>query len=217
MIFAACSGFPGPVSRYWEDFKAVEITDTELGIPGAGTLRRWRREAPEGFVFTLLAPQEIAASGFRRTKENRQLLEAIAEVAQQLDAHAVVFSAPDSLRPSRGLRALLKTFVGTLPDGFPACVLDLPGFKPSQIKSALGDRSAVIAYDPLSESAHSDGRIAYLRLPGPAGRRSRYDDDALKAIAQHAKALEADDVFVVFRNIDMLVNGQALNALLTSG
>ena len=53
MAVVACSGFPVPVSRYFREFEGVEISETELGIPGAGTVRRWLREAPEGFVFTL--------------------------------------------------------------------------------------------------------------------------------------------------------------------
>ena len=47
MFVVACSGFPVPVSRYWQEFDAVEISDTEIAIPGAGTVRRWIREAPE--------------------------------------------------------------------------------------------------------------------------------------------------------------------------
>ncbi len=64
MLFVACSGFPIAVSRYLAEFRAVEIADTEIGIPGMGSIRRWQREAPEGFAFTVLAPATIGASGF---------------------------------------------------------------------------------------------------------------------------------------------------------
>jgi hypothetical protein len=30
MFVVACSGFPVPVSRYWREFDAVEISDTEI-------------------------------------------------------------------------------------------------------------------------------------------------------------------------------------------
>ena len=74
MIVVACSGFPVPVSRNWREFLAVEISETELGIPGAGTVRRWLREAPEGFTFTLLAPKDIATSNFELNPVNELLL-----------------------------------------------------------------------------------------------------------------------------------------------
>ena len=73
-----------PVSRYWREFDAVEISDTEIAIPGAGTVRRWIREAPEGFLFTMVAPKSLSDSGFRRTKENKATCEAVAELASDL-------------------------------------------------------------------------------------------------------------------------------------
>ena len=86
MVFVACSGFPVPVSRYWNDFLAVELSDTELGIPGAGTVRRWLRESPEGFQFTVRAPKVIAESGFEKNTENKQLMRELTELITTLNA-----------------------------------------------------------------------------------------------------------------------------------
>ena len=107
MISVACSGFPVPVSRYWKDFMAVELADTELGIPGAGTVGRWVRESPEGFAFTVRAPKIIAESGFAKNKENRTAMKELAELVTKLDARAAVFTAPDSFRATRATKAAL--------------------------------------------------------------------------------------------------------------
>ncbi|HJK93465.1 MAG TPA: DUF72 domain-containing protein [Polyangiaceae bacterium LLY-WYZ-15_(1-7)] len=215
MLYVACSGFPVPVSRYWSLFPAVEISDTELGIPGAGTVRRWLRESPEGFAFTALAPKELGESGFAKTKENKALVQAFADFADTLGAQAVVFHAPEEFEPSKATKSAVKSFVGWLPDALPQVVLDLPGWKPADVLAACGKKNVVAAYDPLLDDA-PPGDIVYMRLPGPAGHRSRYDEEAVEQIAEHCKAVrdESDLAFCVFRNIDMQANATGVLELL---
>ncbi len=214
MVRIACSGFPVPVSRYWGELAAVEIADTELGMPGAGTVRRWLREAPEGFVFTVLGPAAVGEAGFRLDAALRERLDALRDLSERLGARAVVFRAPESFKATPQRRTALKRFVKEMSKGFPPLVLDLPGWKPAHVARAV-EGNAVVAYDPLREEPpphHAD--LAYLRLPGPAGRRSRYDEEALARLAAHCRALELEQLFVVFRNIDMLVNAKHLLTLL---
>ena len=54
MITVGCAGFAVPATRYFKEYLFVEVQETHLAVPGPGTLRRWRREAPEGFEFALL-------------------------------------------------------------------------------------------------------------------------------------------------------------------
>lgn len=208
MTFVACSGFPVPVSRYWGEFSGVEIEETELGIPGDGTLRRWVREAPEQFAFTLRAPKVIAESGFAKNDENKELLKQIAEVAKKLDARAVVFSSAD-WKPTRPHKTALKTFATMIPRGFPVAVFDLPEWDPAAIQACIG-KKGIAAYDPLQHETPEISKLAYVRLAGPAGRRSRYDDNAIAKLAEHCQELKADTVICVFCNQDMHVNGKAL-------
>lgn len=216
MIFVACSGFPVPVSRYWGDFPAVELSDTELGIPGAGTVRRWKREAPDGFAFTLIAPQTIAESGFRRTKDNKRILEQVGDLVTTLSAHAAVFVAADDYGPDRKHKAAVKSFVGAVPATVPHVVLDLPAWTPAAVAKTASQTRAVVAYNPLLDEPPPPSGLAYLRLPGPAGKRSRYDDAALDEIADHCRAAQerCETVFCVFRNIDMHANATSLIARL---
>lgn len=210
MIFVACSGFPVPVSRYWTEFPAVEITETELGIPGEGTVRRWLRESPDGFAFSLIAPQTIAASGFQRSKDNKALTEAMGRLANTLSARAIVFVAPEDFKPNRNTRAAVKSFVDALPAKFPRIVLDLPAWKPAEVVELSEKRRVVAAYDPTGEEAVEDESLTYLRLPGPAGRRSRYDEAAIDLIAEHCRGIKSETTMCVFRNIDMHANAGSL-------
>lgn len=208
MFFVACSGFPIPVSRYFREFSAVEISDSELAIPGEGTVRRWKREAPEGFGFSVVAPKAFAEAGFQSDKELAKLADELVVLAKQLEAAAVVFSAPEELKFSKANKATLQAFVKSLPKKMPRVVFDLPSWKTDQI---LGLGEVVAAYDPLRQPAPAADELVYLRLPGPAGHRSRYDEASIERIAEHLGSLRAKQVFCVFRNIDMHANaGQIL-------
>lgn len=210
MIFVACSGFPVPVSRYWAEFPAVEITETELGLPGEGTVRRWIRESPASYVFALRAPQEITVAGFQVTKDTKKLVDAMGKLAQSMEARAVVFLAPEGFKPSRAARTAVRDFVGGLAAKYPPVVLDLPLWTPEQVLASTDGRKVIVAYDPLVHTPPPTSTLAYVRLPGPAGHRSRYDDASIDRIAKHCLSLKAVDTICVFRNIDMHANATTL-------
>jgi uncharacterized protein YecE (DUF72 family) len=210
MFVVACSGFPVPVSRYWREFDAVEISDTEIAIPGAGTVRRWIRESPDGFLFTVVAPKSVSDSGFRRTNENKATCEAVAKLAKALKAKAVVFRADEKFKHGKANRAALRAFLGFVPPDMPPIVLDLEAWKPVDIVAACGDRPAIAAYDPLNDEPPPAAQMIYIRLPGPAGHRSRYDEASIDAIADHCNRLDPELGICVFRNIDMQTNAHQL-------
>ena len=133
MSVVACSGFPVPVSRYWREFQGVEISETELGIPGAGTVRRWLREAPEEFVFTLLAPKDIVGAGFELNETTEKLVKEVGNLCKTMKAQAVVFAAPPEFTAARANKSAVKKFVEALPARYPKAVLSLPAWK--QVKS----------------------------------------------------------------------------------
>lgn len=214
MIFVACSGFPVPVSRYFQSFNAVEISETELGIPGAGTRRRWLREAPRGSAFSLLAPKRIGASGFAADRENIDSLDAVGTFARLIKAQALVFTEEGNFGPNRSNRNKLRKFFRSLPDGLPQPVIDLPHWSYAQIESVLSNPNPVIAYDPLKTDPPRFEKLAYVRLPGPSGYRSRYDEASIEKIARHCARSPAELTLCVFCNIDRFVNATSARALL---
>ena len=214
MIKVGCSGFPIPLSRYFQAFGAVEIADTQLGIPVAGTMRRWKREAPRGFIFTLIAPATLTETGFARRKEHQELLSELGDFARQLGAQAVVFQGPPSFEPGKANEKSLYSFLGSLPEEFPTAVVDLPSWTAKQIEAATRKRG-IAARDPLRDGPPERAEeLVYYRLPGPAGRRSRYDEDALSRIADVCRSTEAKKTVCLLANVDMEANGTALVKLL---
>jgi uncharacterized protein YecE (DUF72 family) len=216
MVVVACSGFPVPVSRYFREFEGVEISETELGIPGAGTVRRWLREAPEGFAFSLLAPKEIAASGFALNPTTDKLVKEIGQLSKSMKAEAVVFAGAPDFAPTRANKTTLKKFVESLPARYPRAVLSLSGWKYNEVLAAIdGKKNVVAAYDPLTDDPPA-GKVdfAYLRLAGPAGHRSRYDEASLEKIVAHIKQSKHKQLICVFHNIDMHANATRARELL---
>ncbi len=211
MRFVACSGFPIPVSRYFREFSAVEISESELGLPGEGTVRRWLRESPKGYGFSFLAPKRFAELQFAaKNPELKELAAGLVTLSGSLDAKAVVFTAPDDWKPTKATKETMKAFAKSLPAKLGPVVLDLPGWKPEQIDALEAGPRIFAAYDPLKDKTPDGTAIAYVRLPGPAGHRSRYDEASIEKIAEHLEGLTAKVVFCVFRNIDMQANAQQL-------
>jgi uncharacterized protein YecE (DUF72 family) len=213
MLFVACSGFPIAASRYFAEFPAVEIADTEIGIPGMGSIRRWQREAPDGFVFSVLAPAEIGASGFAETGETNQALEAILSFCKKLEASCVVFRVPEEVAFSRPIAARTKKLLASVGKGPLVAVLDAPHWPAAQVDKICDGAGAVAARDPLALAEAPRGKVAYLALPGPAGHRSRYDEEALSQVADVCRRSEAETTLCVFRNIDMETNAKTVREL----
>ena len=217
MISIACSGFPVPTSTYFQEFKAVEISDTELGIPGVGTCRRWLREAVPGFVFTVLAPKQIAAASFVLDTGTKQAVDGIAGFAKQLKSHAVVFAGSDAFAVSKKSRTQLRAFAEYAVEHVASPVLDLPGWSRKELDAALGPVRMAVAFDPLFDQPEGSDALAYLRLPGPAGYRSRYDAAALDRVVAYCKQARFKHTFVAFRNIDRFENAKYVMTKLEIG
>lgn len=207
MISIACSGFPIPVSRYFKEFTAVEISDTELGLPGEGTLRRWIREADAAFVFSIVAPKQIASAGFALDPGTTQAVSALASFAKQLKTAAVVFAANEEFQPTKPNRARLRAFAEHVAGSIKRPVFDLPSWSRKEALATLKRDDVFLAFDPLSETG-DDGELAYVRMAGPSGYRSRYDAAALDRVVEHCQRSRAKHTFVAFRNIDRYENSK---------
>ncbi len=210
MRVVACSGFPVPVSRYWKEFTAVEVTETETRLPGAGTVRRWVRESPEGFVFTFRAPAAFAQAGFQLDEELGSLLSEVSALSETLRARAIVFAAGETFKHNRLTRSAVRRFIGALPDDFPTPVLDFPSWSMTQKLEVTADSRAAVAYDPLKDTRPKSQPLHYLTLTGPAGHRSRYDDGSIDKIFESIASIKRGEFMCVFRNIDMHANASTL-------
>jgi uncharacterized protein YecE (DUF72 family) len=208
MITIGCAGFPVPATRYFKEFLFVEVQETHVAQPGTGTIRRWRREAPPGFGFALLAPRDIGQEGFRDGKVTATALGNLTDVASELEAQTAVFVAPAEFTASRGNKAAVKEFLAAVKTKFRCIVWEPPpGWAADDAQALAGESGAIAARDPLA-SGTSKAALAYYRLPGPAGHKSRYEDPAIEKLAEIARAAKNEHATYVFTNVDMFADAK---------
>lgn len=207
-VVIGCAGFPVPPTRYFKDFAFVEIQETHVGVPGMGTLRRWRREAPDDFCFAMLGPREIGQESFRAGKVVDAALANLSGVGEELAAKTAVFVSPADLSANRANRAAVKEFLADACERFQRVIWEPPTTWDADEAERLAEGAGAIgARDPLA-SGPSPSRVAYYRLPGPAGHKSRYEDPAIDRLAELARAATHDEVTYVFANVDMFTDAK---------
>jgi uncharacterized protein YecE (DUF72 family) len=208
IITMGCAGFPVPATRYFKEFLFLEVQETHVTLPGTGTIRRWRREAPEGFKFAMLAPREIGQEGFREGKVIESALKSLAEVGKELDARTAVFVAPPEYTTGRANRAAVKDFLIAVKKMFDRVVWEPPpSWDPDDAGALAAEAGAIATRDPLAHGPTSEP-IAYYRLPGPAGHKSRYEDPAIERLAEIARVAKNTDATYVFTNVDMFADAK---------
>jgi uncharacterized protein YecE (DUF72 family) len=208
MITIGCAGFPVPATRYFKEFLFVEVQDTHVAQPGTGTIRRWRREAPPGFTFALLAPRDIGQEGFREGKVTEAALRNLTGVAKELEAQTAVFVAPTDFASSRTNRAAVKDFLASVKKKFKRIVWEPPPiWDADDAQELASDSGATAARDPLASGMNGAG-FGYYRLPGPAGHKSRYEDPAIERLAEIARTATNEHATYVFTNVDMFADAK---------
>jgi uncharacterized protein YecE (DUF72 family) len=210
MITIGCAGFPVPATRYFKEFLFVEVQETHVTAPGTGTIRRWRREAPPGFQFSMLAPKEIGQEGFREGKVIESALTSLIEVGKELQAPVAVFVAPADFTASRANKAALKEFLASVKKRFERVVWEAPlAWDPDDADTLAHDAGVIAARDPLTQGM-STRPVAYYRLPGPAGHKSRYEDPAIEKLGELARKSKNKEATYVFTNVDMFADAKRL-------
>lgn len=208
MITVGCAGFAVPATRYFKEYDFVEVQETHRAAPGPGTIRRWRREAPKGFEFALVGPREVGQENFRPGEVFEASLKMLDEVALELEAKLAVFVAPAEFAQSRANKTALKEFLREVKTRFETIVFELgPQWAADDADGLAEETGTIAARDPLQQGL-SKRRVAYYRLPGPAGHKSRYEDPAIDRLAELAQSAEHDRVHYVFTNVDMFADGK---------
>ena len=212
-ITVGCAGFPVPATRYFKEFNFVEVQDTHVSLPGMGTLRRWRREAPPGFRFTLVAPRESGLDGFKNGKPAEVSLQGLADIGKELDSDTVVILAPPDFAASRSNRTIAKDFLQFAKKRFKTVIWEAPHWPVKESEEIAEEAGAIAARDPLTTGT-STLAIAYYRMPGPAGHKSRYEDHAIDRLAELVRKATNKEATYVFTNVDMFADAKRLKKLL---
>jgi uncharacterized protein YecE (DUF72 family) len=210
-ITLGCCGFPVPPTRYFQDFGYVEVQDV---MPGMGTIRRWKREAPAEFRFAVIAPRDIGQEGYREGKITETALGNLRGVMEELGSTVALFIAPPDFAPSRSNRSQVKDFLSRVRSSFEHVVWEAPStWDPDDALALCDDAKVIGARDPLTHG-NAKGPVGYYRMPGPAGFRSRYEDPAIEKLAMLANEAAHERATYVFANVDMFADAKRFRKLL---
>lgn len=216
-----CCGFPVSRRRYFEAFSVVELQQTFYQFPRMETIERWRKEAPQGFEFTMKASQFITHEpssptyrrcnitipeekkgnygSFKPTDEVFMAWEATRDIALYLKARIVVFQCPASFRPTEENMERMVEFFTTI-ERDPLLLAWEPrgDWEEGEIVELCKKLDLIHTVDPF-KGRPLYGEIRYFRLHGKKGYRYRYTDEDLKWLAREY----GTDGYFMFNNVSM--------------
>jgi uncharacterized protein YecE (DUF72 family) len=232
-IFIGCCGFPINKKEYFKNFKIVELQSTFYQPPvKIETVKKWKKETPEGFIFCLKAWQIITHPSssptykrlkekfgnpknygfFKNTKEVFLAWERTKSIAEILKAKVIVFQCPASFKPERKNVQNLKNFFGKIKAKKFIFALELRrNWSKGLIRTICKEFNLIHCTDPFKQKPVF-GKINYFRLHGKPGYnlKYKYTKEDLKKLL---KFCDKKENYVLFNNLNMAKDAQKFKKL----
>lgn len=187
---------------YAERFDTVEINASFYRFPTESAVRRWRRQAPDGFVYAIKANRLIThLKRFAGTEAQSAALYAVLKDHLGNMLGPVLFQLPPSVHYDAGF---LERLLAQLD---PACVNAVEFRHPSwwrpEVCRRLDAAGAVfvsVSAPNLPDDLVVSGGRLYLRMHGVPLYRQDYPPEELDRWAERLRACGADTGWVYFNN-----------------
>ncbi|NJE47588.1 DUF72 domain-containing protein [Thermococcus sp. GR7] len=235
-IHVGTCGFCEARERYFQDFDTVEIQQTFYRILQEKTLERWRKEAPEGFIFSMKAFQGVThppnsptwRSNVRPSKEVG-LLRPNSEVlhfwritlreAELLGARFILIQLPRSFKETEESFENAERFFSMIDRGEFEIAVELRGWSEEGVKRFVGEFDVIDVTDPLVRIPLHHGDVNYYRLHGryEKGRivySHTYTDAELGKIRERVIGWNREESFMYFNNSNMCTDAKRFKAML---
>jgi len=233
MIKIGCCGFPTNKKEYFKKFSLVELQSTFYEIPSKiETVKKWRKEAPKDFEFTLKAFQVITHDSksptykklkgtfgnsknygfFKDTKEVFEAWEMTRKVAKTLGSKIIVFQCPASFKPAKENLENFRKFFKKIQEKNFIFVWEPRGNWPEDlIKKLCKELNLVHCVDPFKQKPVF-GKINHFRLHGRDGYnlKYKYTSEDLKELL---KFCDKKENYVLFNNLSMFEDAQNFQKL----
>lgn len=198
-------GFRLARADYFRQFTCVEIQHTFYQPPRAATIEGWRRDAPEGFEFTLKAWQLIThdaksptykrlkrglteseksdAGYFKATAVVREAWDVTLACAKALGAKVALFQCPASFKQTKeNIARLEKFFPEVKREGLNFAWEPRGEWDAQVVRGICEGMKLWHATDPFVGRSATPDRC-YFRLHGRRGWRYEYGEDELSELA----------------------------------
>ncbi len=204
---------------YANVFRTVELNAPFYRWPKPATVRRWKREAPPGFVYTVKVNQLITHE--RRMVRTKKLVQSFYEIAPVLAEKmgCFLFQFPPSYRYTA---ARLKSIVTQLDPTYRNVVeFRHKSWWRETVFRALRERGigfCAVSAPRLPETVPTGQRLLYVRFSGrERWYRHNYSREELSVWVERIQASGAEEVWVYFnndRNGHAVANALALRRML---
>ena len=229
MIHIGTCGFPVSQSKYVKEFSVVEVQKTFYTPIREETAKKWRKEMPENFQFTLKAPQTITHSSnsptyrryrgppgdfglFKNNKDVMNSWEEFVKIAEILKTRIIIFQSPARFRETEENIKNIYEFFESIKRDF------IFGWEPrgkwsgETIKKICEDLDLIHVVDPFkNRKLHGD--FSYFRLHGITGYRYKFTDGDLLKL----KNIVQDGDYLMFNNTNMWEDARRFKLLLSEG
>lgn len=236
MVKVGCCGFPVSRERYYRHFVCVEVQQTFYDPPKEETLKKWRKEAPGGFEFTLKAwqlvthdpksptykrlktkiPEKKKANYglFKPTDEVFEAWEITKRAALLLKANFVIFQSPPSFKPTQEFISNLRAFFGQIDRAGLILGWEPRGWPRELVADLCKELGLIHVVDPFTEES-AWGDIIYWRLHGRGRYNYQYSDQELEVLRDRLDFRRM--AYVMFNNTKMYEDALRFMELLSRG
>jgi len=237
MIRIGTCGFCEKHAEYYRDFDTIEIQWTFYRVVGEKTLQRWRREAPESFVFSIKAFQGVThppssptwrrsnvrppkGAGFLRPNSDvLRFWRLTLDEATTLGARFILIQLPKSFKETEeSFQSAERFFEMAERKNFEIAV-ELRGWSEKGVKRFVRKFDVVDVADPLIRAPLHKGDVNYYRLHGRYndGRiiyAHAYSDWELEKAKEKVLGWNRSESFVFFNNSNMCEDARRFKRLL---
>ena len=197
-IRVGTAGFVVPRERYLSRLRFVEI-DLRAPVPPPKTLAAWRRAAPEGFVFSAVAPESLFGERdwpLRDAAKTRSELDRFGNQLQALGARIAVLRSPLGVSPGSVAFERFRPVLERARALAPTLVWEPSGLWDHEEAVRVAEQfGAVVSGDPLQDEPGA--AFAYARMRG-LGTDQRYTMGRLEALAE--ALVDVDEAFGVVQS-----------------
>jgi uncharacterized protein YecE (DUF72 family) len=161
-LLVGLSALPGDLGKYQSRFDMVELRPVDTSLPRAPTLRKWRKQVPPAFVFSVVLPRAVGA--LAAGKELDEALAASLEVAAAVEARCVVLPTPAEVRPTAANKKKLAALFDRIPPEGTVRCWEPAGLWEREDILATARSLGVLPVLDAARDALPAGPIAYTRL-----------------------------------------------------
>jgi uncharacterized protein YecE (DUF72 family) len=214
------------MSQYFQNFNIVELNRTFYQYPKTKTVEGWRQKAPEQFVFTVKAHQDITHNARMKVKdESLSAFERMKQICGTLNSRVLLFQTPGSFTPT--MLSDAEDFFMAINSEELALAWETrgPAWQAPETREKLHrileNLNVAHVTDPFLALPVYVGEVAYFRLHGLGDRMYyyQYTDEELRRLEGLTAPYErkAQIVYVFFNNLAMFEDAKRFKQHLSSG